>query len=97
MRSPNTHGRATALPIARAFMEGGGRLLVDPQGRLEASSCLRWALPDTSDRESRLGMAIERRFCRGLRNASFRRSVKALVVTEGRPTPNGWLVLEKGA
>ena len=92
---------ATALPIARAFLDTGGRFIISPEGKLEAiPNILRIFGSEkhpVDPNESRRGYVIARRLFRRLRNKRFARSVQALVVTDGTPTPNGWLVLEGGA
>lgn len=93
--SNGTHaGGASALPIARAFLNVGGRLMIGPTGRLEIGGGLRWALASTSAREARRSFVVERRLCRRLRNPTFARSVASLVAMHGKPL-NGWLVMER--
>lgn len=87
---------AQALPIARAFIEIGGRLMLNPEGRLETGGGLRWALPNVSATESRRSFTIERRLYRRLRDPRFARSVRCLVLQEGERSDNGWLVMRGG-
>ena len=91
---PQHQGGASALPIARAFLDVGGRLMLNPHGKLETGGGLRWALPDVPAREARKSFTVERRLYRRLRNASFARSVRCLVIQEGESQPDGWLVME---
>ena len=93
MAARPTKGGAPALPIARAFLDVGGRLMLNPHGKLETGGGLRWSLPEISAREARKSFVVERRLARRLRNRSFRLSVSALVVQEGVRTENGWLVM----
>lgn len=96
MKTHPRTGGAQALPIARAFVEVGGRLMLNPEGRLETGGGLRWALPDVSAREARRSFAIERRLYRRLRDPRFARSVRCLVLQEGERTENGFLVMQGG-
>lgn len=87
-------GGASALPIARAFVANGGRLLINPKGKLETAGDLaRIFGADADPAEARRGFVIARRLHRRLRNPSFARSVAALVAIEGERTSNGWLML----
>lgn len=88
-------GSAPALPIARAFLDMGGRLMINPDGELETGGGCRWAFGSTPASEARRSFVVERRLYRRLRVPSFARSVKCLVVAEGQRTPSGWLVLRK--
>ncbi len=84
-----------ALPIARAFVETGGRIMINPTGKLEtAADLLRIFGSESNPQEARRGFVIGRRFYRRLRDPRFARSVAALVAIEGERTANGWLVLD---
>jgi hypothetical protein len=94
MTSTLHQGAASALPIARAFLELGGRLMLNPQGMLETAGGLRWARPEISAREARKSFTVERRLYRRLRDPRFATSVRCLVLQEGTRLANGWLVVE---
>ncbi|HEX8579919.1 MAG TPA: hypothetical protein VF655_10040 [Allosphingosinicella sp.] len=97
MSAPQAQGGAQALPIARAFLATGGRLMLRPDGKLEtAASVERIFGPGTDENEARLSFMVARTFSRRLRNPRFARSVACLVLADGQPTPNGWQVLEAG-
>jgi hypothetical protein len=85
---------ATALPIVRAFVEMGGRLMLNHKGKLEISGGLRWALPDISAKEARRSLIVERRLYRRLRDPRFARSIRCMILQDGTQQGNGWLVVE---
>ncbi len=87
MATAPQQGGAQALPIARAFLDIGGRLLINPKGKLETAMDAERAF------SSRRCFVIGRRFVRRLRDPRFARSVATLVAVEGDPV-NGWLVME---
>lgn len=88
-------GGASALPIARAFLATGGRLMIDPRGKLEAAADIaRIFGPDSDPKDARRSFIVGRRFYRRLRDPRFARSVKCLVLMDGEPTAGGWQVLE---
>lgn len=93
MATSHQAGGTQALPIACAFMAAGGRLMVSPAGKLVTGGNFAWMFSNSSAREARRSYTIGRRFYRRLRNPSFERSVKQLVVEQGEPV-NGWLVLK---
>jgi hypothetical protein len=96
MSDHSEQGGASASPIVSAFLAQGGRLLINPNGELEvAAGSLAWASAD-DPRRARRGFTVCRRFYRRLRNPRFAGSVKALVIRDGEPTPNGWLVVRSG-
>ncbi len=87
-------GGAQALPSARAFVGIGGRLLINPDGKLEARTSLGPAFAlDAPAHVARPHFTIARRFYRRLHDPRFARSVAALVAVEGERTHNGWLVM----
>ncbi len=88
MSRNHQQGGASALPVARAFIEIGGRLLINPKGRLETAMDAERAF------SSRRCFVIGRRFIRRLSDPRFARSVATLVAVEGEPV-NGWLVMER--
>ncbi len=92
MTTRHQEGGASALPIARAFLEQGGRLLLNPEGKLEAAGSFAWMTAD-DPRQARRSYTICRRFYRRLRDPRFARSMKALVLQDGEPTSSGWLVV----
>ena len=95
MNAHHTQGGASALPITRAFLATGGRLMVNPKGKLEAAADIaRIFGPDSEPKDARRSFIIGRRFYRLLRNPRFARSIKCLVLMEGQQTANGWQVLE---
>ncbi len=94
MASAQKQGGAQALPIARAFLEVGGRLMLDPHGRLQTGGGLRWALPDVNAKEARKSFTVERRLYRRLKDPRFARSVRCLVLQEGARLENGSFVME---
>ena len=89
-------GGALALPTARAFLSVGGQLLLDPDGKLEAKPDVTRCFLNPDAASARRAYVISRRFVRRLRDPRFARSIKALVVTDGEATRNGWLVLAGG-
>jgi hypothetical protein len=90
-----TQGGALALPIARAFLATGGRLMVSPTGQLQAAADIaRIFGPDSEPRDARRSFVIARRLSRRLRDPRFARSVKCFVLMDGEPTANGWQVVE---
>lgn len=94
MNAHHQRGGASALPIARAFLEVGGRLMLDPEGRLETGGGLRWALPDVNAKEARKSFIVERRLYRRLKDPRFARSVRCMVLQDGARLENGWLVMD---
>ena len=83
-----------ALPLACAFLKCGGRLMLNPEGKLETGGKFAWMFSQSSPREARRSYIISRRFYRRLRNPRFERSVAALVAMQGKHF-NNWLVLEQ--
>ena len=73
-------GGASALPIARAFLATGGRILVTPNGSLEAQPNLERLLMTDDARACRAAWTIGRRFFRRLRDRRFAACVKALAL-----------------
>jgi hypothetical protein len=63
---------ASALPIARAFVAQGGRLLINPRGELEAGGSFAWMTAD-DPRAARRSFTMCRRFYRRLRDPRFAR------------------------
>ncbi len=92
MASAQKQGGAQALPIARSFIATGGRLLINPTGKLETAIDAEKVFGGTSPKEARRGFVIGRRFHRRLRDPRFARSVATLVGMEGQRLPTGWLV-----
>ncbi len=68
----------SAIPIARAFVEIGGRIMVSPQGKLETGGNLACFFLNSNAKEARRSFTIGRRFHRRLCNPSFARSVACL-------------------
>jgi hypothetical protein len=98
MSGHHNQGGASALPIARAFLATGGRLMVDPKGKLKAAADIaRIFGADSEPREARRSFIIGRRFYRRLRDPKFARSVKCMVLMDGERTHHGWQVLEEKA
>jgi hypothetical protein len=93
MSPQRNRGAATALPIARAFVEQGGRLLLNPKGELEAGGSFAW-MTAADPRQARRSFTVCRRFFRRLRDPRFARSVKALVIHDGEQTANGWRIVQ---
>lgn len=87
-------GRASALPLARAYLAQGGRLIIDDRGKLEPVGSFAWITAD-DPKAARRSFVTCRRFCRRLRDRRFASTVKALVVQQGRKTANGWLELRQ--
>lgn len=78
----------------RAFLDVGGRLMVNAKGALETGMDLDRILgPRSTAREARRGMIAARRFHRRLRNERFARTIKCLVIQQGAREPNGWIVM----
>jgi hypothetical protein len=79
-------------PLALAYLQQGGRLIVDPRGKLEAVGNFAWMTAD-DPRTARRSFSVCRRFFRRLRNERFAGAVKCLVVRDGHTLPDGWLEL----
>lgn len=88
-------GGAQALPIARAFLAIGGKLMLNHRGQLETGLDLDQLFGPALDvHHARRNLSIGRRFARRLKDPRFARSVSALVAIEGERDPSGWLVME---
>lgn len=84
---------AAALPIARAFLNCGGRLMISPEGELEARMDLERIFGSNSDsKDARRCFVVGRRLSRRLNNPRFASSVKCLVLMDGKQWDNGWIV-----
>jgi len=87
-------GGASALPIARAFLGIGGRLMLMPTGKLDTQIDAFRIFGEQDPALARQRFVIGRRFTRRLRDPRFARLVGALVAIEGKRAANGWLVME---
>lgn len=80
---------------AAAFINAGGRLMVNAKGGLEIGMDLdRIVGPDSTEAEARRGILAARHLFRCLRDQRFARTIKCLVLQQGERTENGWIVLE---
>lgn len=78
-----------------AFLEVGGRLMVNPKGVLETGMDLDRILgPRSTAGEARRGMIAARRLHRRLRDQRFVWTIKCCVIQHGQREPNGWIVME---
>ena len=94
MNRQTNRGAAKALPIARSFLDVGGRLMLSPTGQLETGGNFAWFTCE-DPREARRSFTACRRFYRRLRAPRFQAAVAALVAQQGDES-NGWVVLEAG-
>lgn len=87
---------ASALTLANDYLKQGGRLIIDPKGKLDAVGDMAW-LWTPNARKARHSYAICRRFFRRLKDERFAQTVKCFVIANGQRTAHGWLVMDGGA
>lgn len=94
MRMITTTHRTTTAEVIRDFLKAGGRILVTPEGELTEGAGLPWSSTHGTHEEAAECVRAGRTYFAARSQPGANDQIERAARMLGRPTANGWLVLE---